>query len=409
MNGREWKKWLFYFSLGTILIIIFKTIDSVSAIYNGFANLLNIIMPFVMAVLLAYMLFLPGKKIEAIFEKSKIKFLSNHKRALSVFIVYLIFLLIIFMVFTFLIPSASESLKDLVGNIPKYLTILNDYLNNIKDDSIIGQLGVKEYIQNISNVNITDQFAKWISFDNAGIYIKNIVGGASLIFDVFVTFIVSVYVLVERDSIKKFLMDIAYAMFDDKWYEVCIKYSRRLNSIFYGFISGQVVDAFIVGVISVIAMSIMNVKYAVLLGTLIGVFNIIPYFGAIFGILLAIVITIFTGGFKSAAILAIVIVVLQQIDANIINPRIIGNNLHISPILVIFSVTVGGAYFGPLGMFLGVPILAIIKEIVLDFINYKNREKIAKFENQILEEFSPESIEKMVNIDNSKESSIEQE
>lgn len=409
MNGREWKKWLFYFSLGTILIIIFKTIDSVSAIYNGFANLLNIIMPFVMAVLLAYMLFLPGKKIEAIFEKSKIKFLSNHKRALSVFIVYLIFLLIIFMVFTFLIPSASESLKDLVGNIPKYLTILNDYLNNIKDDSIIGQLGIKEYIQNISNVNITDQFAKWISFDNAGIYIKNIVGGASLIFDVFVTFIVSVYVLVERDSIKKFLMDISYAMFDDKWYEVCIKYSRRLNSIFYGFISGQVVDAFIVGVISVIAMSIMNVKYAVLLGTLIGVFNIIPYFGAIFGILFAIVITIFTGGFKSAAILAIVIVVLQQIDANIINPRIIGNNLHISPILVIFSVTVGGAYFGPLGMFLGVPILAIIKEIVLDFINYKNREKIAKFENQILEEFSPESIEKMVNIDNSKESSIEQE
>ena len=409
MNGREWKKWLFYFSLGTILIIIFKTIDSVSAIYNGFANLLNIIMPFVMAVLLAYMLFLPGKKIEAIFEKSKIKFLSNHKRALSVFIVYLIFLLIIFMVFTFLIPSASESLKDLVGNIPKYLTILNDYLNNIKDDSIIGQLGVKEYIQNISNVNITDQFAKWISFDNAGMYIKNIVGGASLIFDVFVTFIVSVYVLVERDSIKKFLIDIAYAIFDDKWYEICIKYSRRLNSIFYGFISGQVVDAFIVGVISVIAMSIMNVKYAVLLGTLIGVFNIIPYFGAIFGILLAIVITIFTGGFKSAAILAIVIVVLQQIDANIINPRIIGNNLHISPILVIFSVTVGGAYFGPLGMFLGVPILAIIKEIVLDFINYKNREKIAKFENQILEEFSPESIEKMVNLDNSKESSIEQE
>ena len=409
MNGREWKKWLFYFSLGTILIIIFKTIDSVSAIYNGFANLLNIIMPFVMAVLLAYMLFLPGKKIEKKKKKSKIKFLSNHKRALSVFIVYLIFLLIIFMVFTFLIPSASESLKDLVGNIPKYLTILNDSLNNIKDDSIIGQLGIKEYIQNISNVNITDQFAKWISFDNAGIYIKNIVGGASLIFDVFVTFIVSVYVLVERDSIKKFLMDISYAMFDDKWYEVCIKYSRRLNSIFYGFISGQVVDAFIVGVISVIAMSIMNVKYAVLLGTLIGVFNIIPYFGAIFGILFAIVITIFTGGFKSAAILAIVIVVLQQIDANIINPRIIGNNLHISPILVIFSVTVGGAYFGPLGMFLGVPILAIIKEIVLDFINYKNREKIAKFENQILEEFSPESIEKMVNIDNSKESSIEQE
>jgi len=407
MNGREWKKWLFYFSLGTILIIIFKTIDSVSAIYNGFANLLNIIMPFVMAILLAYMLFLPGKKIEEAFEKSKIKFFNKHKRAFSVFIVYLILVLIIFIVFTFLIPSASESLKDLVANIPKYLSMLDDYLNSIKDDSIIGELGIKEYIQNISNVNITDQFAKWFSFDNAGRYIKNIVGGASLIFDVFVTVIVSVYVLAERDSIKKFLSDMAYAVLDDKGYEVCIKYSKRLNAIFYGFISGQVVDALIVGVISVIAMSILNVKYAVLLGTIVGVFNIIPYFGAIFGILFAIVITIFTGGFKTAAILAVVIIILQQLDANIINPRIIGNNLHISPILVIFSVTVGGAYFGPLGMFLGVPILAMIKEIVLDFINYKNKEKIARFEKQILEEFSPESIEKLVNAEKSTEESIE--
>lgn len=409
MNGREWKKWLFYFSLGTILIIIFKTIDSVSAIYNGFAHLLNIMMPFVMAVLLAYMLFLPGKKIENAFNKSKIKFFIKHKRGLSVLIVYLILALIIFIVFTFLIPSASESFKDLIGNIPKYVSMLNDYLNNVKDDSIIVELGIKEYVQKISNVNITDQLAKWISFDNAKKYMKNIVGGAGLIFDIFVTVIVSVYVLMERGGIKKFLSDMAYAVLDDKGYEVCAKYSRRLNSIFNGFISGQVVDAIIVGVISVIVMSIMNVKYAVLLGTIVGVFNIIPYFGAIFGILFAIIITIFTGGFQRAAILAVVIIIIQQVDANIINPRIIGNNLHISPILVIFSVTVGGAYFGPLGMFLGVPILAMIKEIVLDFINYKNREKIAKFENQILEEFSPESIEKLVSEENTNINSIEED
>ena len=393
MNGREWKRWFYYFSLGTILIIIFKTIDSVSAIYNGFANLIKIMMPFVLAIIVAYILYLPGRGIEKAFEKTKINFLIKHKRKISIFVVYLVLILILFMVFTFLIPSVSKSLKELVSNVPKYITMLNEYLNNVEDNSIIGELGFKSYFEKISNVNITDQAVKWLNYDNAFKYLKNIVGGAGLIFDAIVTLIVSVYVLSERDSIKKFLSDVAYAVFDEKGYEVCIKYSRRLNTIFCGFISGQVIDAFIVGVISAIVMSLMNVKYAVLLGVLIGVLNIIPYFGAIFGVLFAIIITIFTGGFSQALIMAIVIIVLQQIDANIINARIIGNSLHISPILVIFAVTIGGAYFGALGMFLGVPILTMIKEIVLDFINYRNRVKIAKFEDQLIEEFSIENVD----------------
>ena len=119
-------------------------------------------------------------------------------------------------------------------------------------------------------------------------------------------------------------------------------------------------------------MSIMGVKYSVLLGFLIGILNIIPYFGAIIGVGLSILITIFTGGFAKAIWLAIVVIIIQQIDANIINPRILGNSLKVSPILVIFSVTVGGAYFGVLGMFLAVPVVAIIKIILLDYIEYKN-------------------------------------
>ena len=116
----------------------------------------------------------------------------------------------------------------------------------------------------------------------------------------------------------------------------------------------------------------MGVKYSVLLGFLIGILNIIPYFGAIIGVGLSILITIFTGGFAKAIWLAIVVIIIQQIDANIINPRILGNSLKVSPILVIFSVTVGGAYFGVLGMFLAVPVVAIIKIILLDYIEYKN-------------------------------------
>ena len=129
----------------------------------------------------------------------------------------------------------------------------------------------------------------------------------------------------------------------------------------------------VVAVITTVAMIIMGVEYAALLGFLIGVFNLIPFFGAIVAVMVAIFITICTGGIGQAIWLAIVIIVLQQIDANIINPKIIGDKLKISPILVIVSVTVAGAYFGVLGMFLAVPIVAMLKPVVIDYLEFKNK------------------------------------
>ena len=122
-------------------------------------------------------------------------------------------------------------------------------------------------------------------------------------------------------------------------------------------------------------MSVIGVKYAVLLGFLIGLFNIIPYFGAIIAVGISILITVITGGLSQAIIMAIVVIILQQIDSNIINPKIIGNSLEISPLIVIFAVTIGGAYFGVLGMFLAVPVAAVLKIVINDWVNYKNGNK----------------------------------
>ena len=108
----------------------------------------------------------------------------------------------------------------------------------------------------------------------------------------------------------------------------------------------------------------------------------IPYFGAIIAVAIATLITLITGGLSQAIWMLIVVTILQQIDANIINPKIVGDSLKISPLLVIFAVTIGGAYFGVLGMFLGVPIIAVIKIILNDYIEYKNRIK----QNENIEE-----------------------
>ena len=155
--------------------------------------------------------------------------------------------------------------------------------------------------------------------------------------------------------------------------------------MFFKFLASQLLDAIVVGILTSIAMSLMNVKYAILLGVIIGLFNMIPYFGAIIAVTIAIIITLFTGGLPQAIWLAVVIIILQQIDANIINPKIVGESLKISPILVMFSVTVGGAYFGVLGMFLAVPIIAVIKILLIDFIEYRNnikKDKIYKISNE---------------------------
>ena len=173
---------------------------------------------------------------------------------------------------------------------------------------------------------------------------------------------------------KSFLKNFFGAICSKKGYKKMLKYYKETNSIFYKFISAQIIDAIVVGIITSVAMSIMNVKYAVLLGFIIGLFNLIPYLGAIIAIVLAVIITIFTGGITQAIWMLVIVTILQQIDANIINPKIIGNALEISPILIIFSVTVVGAYFGIMGMFLAVPIVTVIKLIIEDFIRYREEE-----------------------------------
>ena len=149
--------------------------------------------------------------------------------------------------------------------------------------------------------------------------------------------------------------------------------------MFFNFLGGQILDGVVVGIITSIAMTILGVKYSILLGFMIGLFNLIPYFGAIIAVAISAIITILTGGLGQAITLVIVTTILQQIDANIINPKIMSSSLKVSPLLVIFAVAIGGAYFGVLGMFLSVPIFTIFKIMITDYVDYKN--KINEIEN----------------------------
>lgn len=375
MNKKEWRKWLYWFSFAVAVIAVYKVISSVSSIFGVFGNFFQVIAPFLMALLLAYILYMPCKGIENALKTAKCKFLDKHSRGLSVFLTYLITFLTIFIIINFVIPNVVTSVKDLIANVPNYYNSALEYLDNLDDDSLLAKLKVNEYIKELQEIDILTEALKWIDLENINSYIQGIVGATKFIFDLFVTIVVSVYMLLERNDIKSFLVNLSGAIFSKKTNESISTYFRKTNSIFFSFISGQIIDAVVVGFIIGIALSVMKVKYGILLGFLVGIFNIIPYFGAIFAVALTILITIFTGGIAKAIAVGIIIVILQQIDANIINPKILGTSLNLSPILVIFAVSVGGSYFGVLGMFLGVPAIAFIKLLLTNFIEYRNKKR----------------------------------
>lgn len=362
-------KWLYWFTFAVAVIVVYKVLDQFSAITNWIKGLIGILYPFIMAVIIAYLFYIPCRSIESKLKKIGIK---KRARPLSILIVYAIAIIVCVLIIKFIIPTVSESIMDLVSSLPNYYNQAIEAIKQMPEDSILNKINAIEIIEGLGDIDLT----KYLSLDNLEQYIKGVLGLATTLFDVFVTLIISIYILAERTEILNFARRFCKAIFKNDTYKGIGKNFRRSNEIFFKFLSSQLLDGFVVGVMVSIAMSILHVKYAVLLGFMIGLFNLIPYLGAVIAVVISVIITALTGGVSQAIWMAIVVIILQQIDANIINPRITGSSLNISPILVIFSVTVFGAYFGIIGMFLAVPIVTIIKLWIEDYISIRDHGKI---------------------------------
>ncbi len=366
---KNWTKWLFWFSLAIAVVGVYKTIDNLGSITEGIKTFLGIVSPFLVGTLIAYILYVPCRKIEEAYRKvKKIKLINKKARPLSVATVYIIALILVIILINVILPPVVQSIVDLVNNFGYYYNIAVEKINTLPEDSVLKNEMVQKIIGEIQNIDLK----QIINTEALTSYVQSIIGMLGGIFDIFVSIIVSIYMLNGRKKIIGFFKRLLGAIFEEKLYEGINKYFNRTNEIFFKFLASQMLDAIVVGILTSIAMSILNVKYAVLLGFMIGLANIIPYFGAIIAVIIATIITFFTGGLPQAVWMVVVVTILQQIDANIINPKIVGDSLKISPLLVIFAVTLGGAYFGVLGMFLAVPVIAVLKLIIDDFIEWKN-------------------------------------
>lgn len=372
---KVWTKWFYWFTFALAIIIIYKILDNFTAIGKWLAEFFKLIMPFIIGIIMAYVLYTPARNIEKLYKKiKKPKIIQKKARGLAVITVYIIAILIIVLVINYVVPIVISSVIDLVNNFQGYYNTISESINNLSDDSVLKSEPVTNIVNQIGQINVTE----YVNLEKLTKYAQGALSVAAGVFNFFVSIIVSAYILLERGEILGFLRRISNALFDKNTCKNISKYFDRTNEIFLKFIASQLLDAIVVGILTSIGMSILGVKYAVLLGIMIGLFNMIPYFGAIIAVVIATLITFITGGFSQAMWMIVITTILQQIDANIINPKIVGESLKISPLLVIFAVTIGGAYFGILGMFLAVPVAAVIKVLIADFIELKNWEKSKK-------------------------------
>lgn len=356
-------KWIIAFVFGAALIAVYKTFDNIQNVLSFFGNIISACMPFIIGFFIAYILDLPCRKLEKMYSGIKTEFIKKRSRGLSIITVYVIFVVLISIAVRTIIPNLYNNIIDLYNNIIPFtqsaLTEIDNFQEKIGISFIeINETTAWETMQKILNGINVKEFGK---------YAQGAINFTSGVLKMFISLIISIYVLAGREKLYDGYRNLLYVMFGTKKANIINRYMKRVNEIFSNYIYCCVLDAVIVAILATIILSLVGVKYALIFGTFIGLCNLIPYFGAIISNCVTVVVTIFTGGWVKAVWSAAGLFVLGQLDGNFIGPKIMGNKLDVSPLWIIFAVTLGGGLFGVAGMVLSVPVMMVIKMLVADW------------------------------------------
>ena len=274
---------------------------------------------------------------------------------------------------------------ELYYNVPKYFdeatsTIIEwQEKNNITIIQFDAATATTTLSRVLSNIDIA-QFSK---------YAQGVVKLTSGLLNFVIGLIASIYMLIEKDRIIALFKRLFRLILKENKAKKIIETLSKTNQIFAKYIFCLLLDAIMMAVLATIVLSILNVKYAIILGTIIGICNLIPYFGAIIAGISTVVITLITGGPVKAIWTGVALMVLQQVDGNFVGPKIMGEVLDISPLWIIFAVTFGGGLFGIGGMVISVPIFMVIRMIASELIKDIEDRKAANGEiKPVIEEAS---------------------
>ncbi|MCL2571185.1 MAG: AI-2E family transporter [Defluviitaleaceae bacterium] len=363
-----------YFLLAVGVIIAFHVVAEISVIWGVLSRIWGIIVPFFYGLILAYILNMPCSAIQRLIKRTKNDVLVKRSRPIAVLILMLIVIALVTLTLNLVIPTVTRS-------ITQFITEFESYQHQLQEMVIwFNNLDLPDFIPAIYLDDILAMLQGYLQNFAAGDIVASIFAGfggvAGGIFRTFLSIVSCIYFLIEMERLHAFSNRLVAAVFSEKNKATIQKYCGKLNFNFRQYIYVQTIDGLILGSLMTILLLIFRSPYALILGLMLGIVNYIPYFGSIFGTLVAAIVMAFTQGLGTAAFASVFMFGLQQLDGNVIQPKLMGGSFSLSPLLVIISVTVGGAYGGMLGMLVAIPIVAVLKDILDGYIQHREARKL---------------------------------
>jgi len=373
-SKQKFKFFLPYFLLALAIIVAFRITGEIEFFANGFRRIWGIISPFFAGFMLAYIINIPISGIQKLLAKVNNDFVQRRQKMLSVFAMLLIIAGIIGLALNFIVPAIQTSIEFLNENIPVYMEAITRVVYDFYDMQLFGLPPIDaELIFSI----VGEIFAE-LTWEQISQPLNVLMGVGTAVFNGAIAFISSIYILVEKDRFKGYLRKLIAVFAPESVQTGIFEIFGGLNNNVRTYIRTQTIDGIILGTMATIFLWAIGSPFAVILGIMLGIVNYIPYFGSIFGTAVAVIVVTITQGIGMGAISAAALLIIQQIDANIIQPRLMSDSFSLSPLLVIISITFGGAIAGILGMFVAIPVVAVLKDIFDAIVEYYERKKFGE-------------------------------
>ena len=372
-------------ALVALVTAVIMLIVNWSSTLAALRKVVQVLMPFFLGFLFAYLINPLVRLFEKLFNlMGKDKALTV-KKVFSMLLSYIIVLGAITVIIVFITPQIVTSVNQLGQTVQKgydyvklHPTSFLDWIPFANTADIMEKL--KDNINSIA-INMGSKVFPYLYSTFTSTFV--------IAYDIFFGLVISIYLTWEKDSLVRGFHRLVKAFVPKKYAEKTWEKLLKCNHIFNGFLVGKAIDSLIIGLITFCAMAILNFPYPVLLSVIVCITNMIPYFGPFIGAIPGCAIYLFIDP-TLALWFALLILVVQQFDGWILGPWILGDQTGIKPLTVILGITVGGAYFGVMGMFLGVPTVAVLQYLGGEFV--KNRFKKKDMEDPINDDSVPSGI-----------------
>lgn len=378
----NWKKYIeislaafVTFVMCSLFFFALLKIKEIMAMLGMVAGILeSIIIGLAIAYLLNPVMNFCEKKIRSLAERrGKIQESTERWiRSISIILALIFGIAIVVTVIGLMVPQLLNSIYGIVQDMPVYISNISKWIMDLTQDNpeieryamqIVGRMSSK--LNEWFTTDLLVAISQYIGYITTGV-----IAAVSTVMNIVVGLIVAVYVLYSKDTFAGQAKKVVYALFKPSTGNQILETVRKSHQIFGGFIIGKIVDSAIIGVLAFVCLSIMNMPYTLLLSVIIGVTNVIPFFGPFIGAVPSILIVLMVSPIQ-ALYIAIFILILQQIDGNIIGPAILGESTGLSPFWVVFSIMLGGGLFGFFGMILGVPAFGVFYYLVKMALDHK--------------------------------------